>query len=733
MGVANPPGFPLYYLMGRLFTLLPIGDAAFRINVMSAFFGALAVMMVARGIEVFLQILHSRNKSDERASARVESIPMHWIAVFSALFLSVTPVFWSQSLIAEEYALNAFLLSLLIFLSLRAIHLQRENIFYLTSFVMGLSFSNHPLTLVFIPSFLFIIAIMVKKDCSLFRQSAFSLVVMVVGLSSYLYIPIRAASATPVLWNPIEGLESLYHYFTAQSQHGEIFSSTLLGYVYKLFMAFDILLEQLTIPGCLVVALGIWISVRRDWRPSLLLLLVAFADITVSSYVKFNRHTVSVYLIPSLIVFTYLGASGLLVLWNISRRKVSWWIQAGVMAALLVLVCASNWRWANREGLYLDLSLGQDILQSLPSDSTFFTEGDNATFSLLYLKTVERARADVRIVAPESTLFGSWMEDEAGPIFAFSKGKKGQEGKPQGIIYSLGSTSTNLDSGGLFDRYRLKYEIGGHLPEDEKVRFVAALYPERLGRFLLRAGSPKEEGLVALQKASSIGGRISEVVHNNVGQAYREGGYYREAEEEFRMSFRINPLYPFAYLNLASMLMDLGRDEEALHLFEKALKWTRGGVGLYTNLGALYMKKNQDKKALRIFQRGLVVYPRANGIHYNLGIIYSQTGKWALAEKAFKKALQIRPNFSLARKKLAGLLIRLERYQEAEEQYREVLKLEPKAIDVINDMGRLAIGKKELDQALKLFERSLSINPNQPDVRLLVEKLHGELLMKEGR
>ena len=65
LGVANPPGFPIYYLMGRLFTLLPIGDVAFRVNLMSAFFGALAIMLVGRGIEVFLEIAGSRKKVKE--------------------------------------------------------------------------------------------------------------------------------------------------------------------------------------------------------------------------------------------------------------------------------------------------------------------------------------------------------------------------------------------------------------------------------------------------------------------------------------------------------------------------------------------------------------------------------------------------------------------------------------------------------------------------------------------
>ncbi len=37
LGIAHPTGYPLYTLLGKLFTLLPLNDVAFRVNLMSAF------------------------------------------------------------------------------------------------------------------------------------------------------------------------------------------------------------------------------------------------------------------------------------------------------------------------------------------------------------------------------------------------------------------------------------------------------------------------------------------------------------------------------------------------------------------------------------------------------------------------------------------------------------------------------------------------------------------------
>src|SRR6185369_13146183 len=46
LGVAHPPGFPLYLILAHLFSLTPIGSIAFRINFASAFFAALASGLV---------------------------------------------------------------------------------------------------------------------------------------------------------------------------------------------------------------------------------------------------------------------------------------------------------------------------------------------------------------------------------------------------------------------------------------------------------------------------------------------------------------------------------------------------------------------------------------------------------------------------------------------------------------------------------------------------------------
>lgn len=48
--VPHPSGYPTYLLIGYLSSLAPIGSIAYRLNIMSAVFGALTVGLVAYGI-----------------------------------------------------------------------------------------------------------------------------------------------------------------------------------------------------------------------------------------------------------------------------------------------------------------------------------------------------------------------------------------------------------------------------------------------------------------------------------------------------------------------------------------------------------------------------------------------------------------------------------------------------------------------------------------------------------
>jgi len=96
--VAHPTGYPLYVLLGKLFTLLPLGNVAWRVNLASAVFATAAVLVLY---------------------AIILRLTGRWLpALLAALALAFSFTFWSQAIVAEVYALHNLLVAIILWLLL---------------------------------------------------------------------------------------------------------------------------------------------------------------------------------------------------------------------------------------------------------------------------------------------------------------------------------------------------------------------------------------------------------------------------------------------------------------------------------------------------------------------------------------------------------------------------------------------------------------------------------------
>lgn len=123
LGLGHPTGYPVYVLLAKLFTFLPIGEIAWRVNFFSAFCAALTVTII------FL--------IDRQLGAA--SIP----ALFGALTLAVAPLFWKQAAIAEVYAPGAAFLALVFYAVLRWRETKASRWLSLAGLLGGLSLGIH--------------------------------------------------------------------------------------------------------------------------------------------------------------------------------------------------------------------------------------------------------------------------------------------------------------------------------------------------------------------------------------------------------------------------------------------------------------------------------------------------------------------------------------------------------------------------------------------------------------
>jgi len=99
LAIAHPTGYPLYTLLGKLFTLLSWQNVAWSVNLLSAVGASLTVGFI---------YLVARQLACRR-----------FPALLAAAALAVSPVFWSQAVIAEVYTLNSAFVGALLWLALR--------------------------------------------------------------------------------------------------------------------------------------------------------------------------------------------------------------------------------------------------------------------------------------------------------------------------------------------------------------------------------------------------------------------------------------------------------------------------------------------------------------------------------------------------------------------------------------------------------------------------------------
>ena len=143
LGIAHPTGYPLFLLLGKLFTLIPLNTVAWRLNFAVMVYGLTAVSLLF-GLGY-------------RLGARGE------VAVLTAVTLGLTPTFWSQAIEAEVYTLHALIVVAALFVMreiggwrLGEIEDRRSKIDswlpLLLVFIIGLGLTNHLTTIFLLPA-----------------------------------------------------------------------------------------------------------------------------------------------------------------------------------------------------------------------------------------------------------------------------------------------------------------------------------------------------------------------------------------------------------------------------------------------------------------------------------------------------------------------------------------------------------------------------------------------------
>src|SRR5574342_314233 len=202
-----------------------------------------------------------------------------------------------------------------------------------------------------------------------------------------------------------------------------------------------------------------------------------------------------------------------------------------------------------------------------------------------------------------------------------------------------------------------------------------------------------------------------ELAHFNLGLAFRQKGYYVEAQREYRLALERGEDRRLVLQAMAEVHL-LRRDfGPALELYETLIHEVPDSPKLWNERGVVLHQAGRVDEALSSYRRAAALDAKYALAWNNMGVALAHQGGTEDAVEAFRGALRLQSTFAAARLNLALLLFHLRRLQLALEAYRQVLSDEPKNASAWNGVGLVLVELKRFADARNAFARAVESDP----------------------
>ncbi|MEW6095230.1 MAG: DUF2723 domain-containing protein [bacterium] len=619
LGIPHPTGYPLYCILGKLWvTILPIGNIAYRMNMLSALCASLACMMV---YFIVLKVVGGRRQ--EVVKYHLLHPASHIPAAVSALMLSFATTFWEQAVIAEKYTLNALFATLIIFILLKwqeamstehrawsmevkaqSSRLKAQSYLYLFAFTLGLSFTHHMQSIFLIPPAIYLIGTItwqmkiqpkgtkVNYQLPVTSYQLFKMFIFFfLPLLLWLYLPIRAVANPVHNWGDPQTLDRFLQHISG-GQYGYYFSYSIKELIIRIFTHITYFFShQFTLYLVWIGIVGLVFFFRQRRRTFIFLALLVLTDILHS--IRYTIINIEDYYIPSFAVFGVFFGYGLVNIMKYLKKYLPPYLL--LLLCLLPIIPYNLHLFHNNQNQhFFAYDYKTNILKHLKPNAILFTEDDNIGFTLWYLCYCEKERQDIDLL---STIFiqYDWYAkqikhlhpDYPKPLPQARSGEIVTRIKLNNIIYN------NIKSRPIY------------VFSDRWVDKKYGLVPEGMCWRVL-------DGQVDNKRL------YSELEKNKI--EFKIRGLEKSIYKDWRTKAIIN--------NYANSYSTYG--------------------GIYGNIGKYDKAIIELKKAIKLDSE-------SSNAHYNLGIAYKITGKFSEAIEEFNKAIELDPNNVSAKQSLQSI------------------------------------------------------------------------------
>jgi tetratricopeptide (TPR) repeat protein len=647
LGVAHQPGYPLYIVSAKLFSLLPLGNPAWRLNLFSAAAGL-------AGILVFW-----------RAAAAAFSPAA---AFFAALLLGFNFTMRTLSSVPEMYALNFFFAALLLWSAHADGRRAGPARVYLTAFLLGFAMTNRMDIVLALPALLLLLwpGIRAGGPAAFLKAAGFALL----GFSLYLYLPVRSSGWPAYDWSHPADPATFWAVITRKNygstldlisleyRPGELFWPNLRVYGLHLWKNFSV--------GLVFSAAGLYAEYSRAPRR-----LAAFAALFLFSGPVFlylanmppNPHALAIvepyYLLPDLAV-AFWAAAGLAWAFSAFPRGRAALALAALAAAGLVFQAGA--RASFRRTLFAAEDYASDVLRGAPPGAAVVAKKDVQLFSLWYLQTVKGLRPDVNVAA--QGLSGSpWYNASRrrySPSLALRNLNAGGEAEwrdfaaanPAGAYATMDAVlpaGVSASPEGLLQRL---YPPPGWAPRDVWTFYaLPRLDPDYRDFFDKDLGTSYSQALIAGAARRSSGGtlagsdlralRLASVLDPDAPDAPLYEGFYFTSRGDWASARRCFKASGDTYDRL------LGLSVRYYSLPDLRRSLASASAYAWLNYGVASEKTGDPAAAEAAYALALVRNPGLADAHYNMAILYWNRD-WDRVRSELEATLRLNPGHAAA-------------------------------------------------------------------------------------
>jgi Flp pilus assembly protein TadD len=193
-------------------------------------------------------------------------------------------------------------------------------------------------------------------------------------------------------------------------------------------------------------------------------------------------------------------------------------------------------------------------------------------------------------------------------------------------------------------------------------------------------------------------------------------GLREQAGDFWRAALALSPMHAEVHANLAVLLHEARRDDEAETWYRSALQLQPANAYLHARFAALLASRKQGAQAEHHYRRALALDPADAGTHANLGVLLSSARRHADAEQCYRQALALAPDNVPAHINLGLLLAGQGALQAAQQCYARALELEPGNAAAFSNLGLLLEQDKNDELAEQCHQTASRLAPELEEV-----------------